>query len=89
MPKDDVNDYIKYMRRQNKRKFEEYDNEEIINDLKWIALDTVVDFVNNSNSTTKRQISISLNILEQIFKDSSKLFIEMTKDDDIKLMFDN
>ena len=81
----DINNFITSLRKNNKRKYNDYDNEEIINDLKWIAYDTIVDFIKSSNSNTKRQISGSLNILEQIFKDSAKLFVEMTKDEDIKL----
>ena len=85
MTNKDLDDFIKTVRRQNKRKSRDVDNLEILNDLKWIAYDTIVDFVKNNKSETKRQISSSLNILEHIFRDSSKLFIEMTKDDDIKL----
>ena len=85
MTNKDLDDFIKTIRRQNKRKCKDIDNLEIINDLKWIAYDTIVDFVKNNKSETKRQISVSLNILEHIFRDSSKLFIEMTKDEDIKL----
>ena len=81
----DINNFITSLRKNNKRKYNDYDNEEIINDLKWIAYDTIVDFIKSSNSNTKRQISLSLNVLEQIFKDSAKLFVEMTKDEDIKL----
>jgi ATP-dependent Lon protease len=81
----DINDFIKNLRTSNKRKYKESSNEEIINDIKWIAYETIVDFVNTSKSKTNRQISVSLNILEQIFKDSSKLFIDMTKDEDLKL----
>lgn len=81
----DINNFISNLRKNNKRKYNDYDNEEIINDLKWIAYDTIVDFIKSSNSNTKRQISLSLNVLEQIFKDSAKLFVEMTKDEDIKL----
>ena len=81
----DINNFITSLRKNNKRKYNDYDNEEILNDLKWIAYDTIVDFIKSSNSNTKRQISLSLNVLEQIFKDSAKLFVEMTKDEDIKL----
>lgn len=81
----DINDFIKNLRTSNKRKYKESSNEEIINDIKWIAYETIVDFINTSKSKTNRQISVSLNILEQIFKDSSKLFIDMTKDEDLKL----
>ena len=85
MPDKDINDFIKSLRKQNKRKYNNFNNDEIINDLKWIAYDTIEDFVKKNNSNTKRQIGVSLNILKQIFSDSSKLFIDMTKDEDIKL----
>ena len=85
MVNDDIDNFIKVVKKQNKRKFQDTDNDEIINDLKWIAYDTIVDFIVNNKSNTNRQISLSLNILEKIFKDSSILFCEMTKDQDIKL----
>ena len=44
-----------------------------------------MDFINANDSKTKRQISNSINILEKIFVDSSQLFSEMTKDEEIKL----
>ena len=81
----DIKDFLNIVRKQNKRKMVNVDDTEIINDLKWIAYDTIIDFVKNSKSKTNRQITSSLNILEHIFKDSSKLFMEMTKDDEIKL----
>merc|ERR1711935_1115330 len=85
MVNDDIDNFIKVVKKQNKRKFQDTDNDEIINDLKWIAYDTIVDFIVNNKSNTNRQISLSLNILEKIFKDSSILFCEMTKVQDIKL----
>ena len=85
MTNTDINNFIKTIRKKNKRKGEYIENSEIINDLKWIAYDTIIHFVTSSKSKTNRQISYSLNMLEHIFKDSSKLFIEMTKDEDIKL----
>jgi endopeptidase La len=81
----DIQDFIKIIRKQNKRKLTNVDDVEILNDLKWIAYDTITDFVKSCKSKTNRQITSALNILEHIFKDSSKLFMEMTKDEEIKL----
>lgn len=85
MTNTDLDNFINTVRKQNKRKCRDIDNLEIINDLKWIAYDTICDFIVNNKCETKRQISGALNILEHIFRESSKLFIEMTKDEDIKL----
>tara|TARA_B100001121_G_C18700175_1_gene627151 strand:- start:2782 stop:5181 length:2400 start_codon:yes stop_codon:yes gene_type:complete len=85
MTNTDLDNFINVVKKQNKRKCRDVDNLEILNDLKWIAYDTIDDFVKNNKCETKRQISGVLNILEHIFRDSSKLFVEMTKDEDIKL----
>ena len=85
MPNKDIDNFIKLIKNQNKRKNNNLEEDEIINDLKWIVYDTIEDFMNKNKSNTKRQITVSLNILEKIFKNSSKLFVEMTKDEDIKI----
>lgn len=81
----DIKDFLRIVKKQQKRKNNDFNDTEILNDLKWIAYDTIEDFIGKNKSKTNRQISSTLNILEQIFKESSKLFIEVTKDDDIKL----
>ena len=84
MTKSDIDIFIKSLR-DNKRKYNDIEEDYIINDLKWIAFDCILDFINKNNITTSRQISVALNSLEQIFKNSSKIFSDITKDEDIRL----
>lgn len=84
MTKSDIDIFIKNLK-NNKRKFNDIEEDYIINDLKWIAYDCILDFINKNNITTSRQISVALNSLEEIFKNSSKIFSDMTKDEDIRL----
>lgn len=81
----DVKDFLRVVKKQQKRKNNDFNDTEILNDIKWIAYDTIEDFIGKNKSKTNRQISSTLNVLEKIFKESSKLFIEATEDDDIKL----
>ena len=50
----DIKDFLNIVRKQNKRKASNVDDKEIINDLKWIAYDTILDFVKSSKSKTRK-----------------------------------
>jgi ATP-dependent Lon protease len=81
---DDLNKWFNSVKKNNKRKRDvNYDG--AINDLKYLAFESIEDFVKISDPKTKRQITNTLNNLQIVFNESKKLFTEIANDDEVKL----
>ena len=48
----DIKDFLRIVKKQQKRKNNDFNDTEILNDLKWIAYDTIEDFIGKNKSKT-------------------------------------
>jgi endopeptidase La len=79
----DIDNWLNHLKNDHKSVFNGIDNEDAVNVLRIMALDTIIDFFTNKKMCGRR-LSIELNDVSMIFKSTGSLFNDIEVNDGFK-----